>query len=41
MVERFLVEARLAVVYSKEASQNSGKAYPTTPGHFEQPSCAP
>ena len=29
----------LALVYSKDNKNNSGKAYPTTPGHFERPAC--
>lgn len=32
----------LAMVYVKDISpENSGKAYPTTPGHFDQNSCLP
>jgi hypothetical protein len=31
----------LALVYTKDVNQNSGSAYPTTPGHFDQISCAP
>ena len=31
----------LALVYSKDAKNNSASAYPTTPGHFDQISCAP
>ncbi|MEY2477885.1 MAG: hypothetical protein QOG87_3200 [Actinomycetota bacterium] len=31
----------LAFVYNTDAKDNSGKAYPTTPGHFESIACAP
>ena len=31
----------LALVYNTDANENSGNAYPGTPGHFEQFSCAP
>ena len=32
----------LALVYTKDVKNNSGKAYPTTPGHFDQPAaCDP
>jgi len=31
----------VALVYPKDNKNNSGKAYPTTPGHFEDFSCAP
>jgi hypothetical protein len=30
----------LALVYPGEAAHGSGPAYPTTPGHFDAPSCA-
>jgi Ca2+-binding RTX toxin-like protein len=29
----------LALVYHTDVAENTGKAYPTTPGHFEQPAC--
>ena len=33
--------AELGLVYKKDNKGNNGKAYPTTPGHFEQPAgCA-
>ncbi len=31
----------LGMVYTSDMSSNVGPAYPTTPGHFEQFSCAP
>jgi hypothetical protein len=31
----------LALVYNADVKTNSGSAYPTTPGHFDQFSCAP
>jgi hypothetical protein len=31
----------LALVYNADVNDNSGSAYPTTPGHFEDFSCAP
>ena len=31
----------LAMVRSKDVNANSGKAYPTTPGHYDLFSCAP
>jgi hypothetical protein len=31
----------LALVYSADVKSNSGSAYPSTPGHFEDFSCAP
>jgi hypothetical protein len=31
----------LALVYNADVNANSGAAYPTTPGHFEDFSCAP
>ena len=31
----------LALVYNADVKANSGSAYPTTPGHFDQFSCAP
>ncbi|HEY3556555.1 MAG TPA: calcium-binding protein [Kribbella sp.] len=31
----------LALVYPNDAGDNSARAYPTTPGHFEEPSCLP
>jgi Ca2+-binding RTX toxin-like protein len=31
----------LALVYSKDVKQNTGKAFPTTPGHFDNFSCEP
>jgi Ca2+-binding RTX toxin-like protein len=31
----------LAMVYTSDLNANSGAAYPTTPGHFEDFSCAP
>jgi Ca2+-binding RTX toxin-like protein len=31
----------VAIVYQKDLRFNSGKAYPTTPGHFDQISCVP
>jgi Ca2+-binding RTX toxin-like protein len=31
----------LALVYPKDAGSNAGKAYPTTPGHFDEISCEP
>jgi Ca2+-binding RTX toxin-like protein len=31
----------LALVYNSDVNKNSGSAYPTTPGHFDNFSCAP
>lgn len=31
----------LGFVFTGDAKENAGKAYPTTPGHFESFSCAP
>ena len=31
----------LALVYAADAGKNSARSYPTTPGHFENVSCAP
>ena len=31
----------LAMVYTKDIKDNNGKAFSTTPGHFENFSCAP
>ena len=31
----------LALVYPSDSGKNSAKSYPTTPGHFEKPLCAP
>lgn len=30
----------LALVYNQDVHKNNGKAFPTTPGHFEDISCA-
>jgi hypothetical protein len=27
----------LGLVYKRDTKENSGKAYPTTPGHFDEP----
>lgn len=31
----------LSLIYTGDIRKNTGKAYPTTPGHFESFSCAP
>jgi hypothetical protein len=31
----------LALVYKSDIKSNSGSAYPTTPGHFDEFSCEP
>ena len=31
----------IAIVFHQDVKDNAGKAYPTTPGHFDAFSCAP